>query len=162
MLSWTSKVDYSQKGTFTRENINWLVGSKAMRMKESGLKWEIKAKKCHSQRMEFPFMHVGACEPVFIFPTYLSCLDEQQHVISSARRVLTLFLLVRAKRLLPLILPWKRYNSALCWGMPTWPPVLWPLQVRDTEEVHPSVWSGLRCTGEKQDARRPVRILTDM
>lgn len=66
--------------------------------------------------MEFPFMHVGACEPVFIFPTYLSCLDEQ-HVISFARRVLALFLLVCDKRPLSLILPWKHYNSALCWGM---------------------------------------------
>lgn len=161
MLSLTSKIDYSQKGTFTRENINWLVGSKAMRMQESGLKWEIKAKKCHSQRMEFPFMHVGACEPVFIFPIYLSSLDDQ-HVISFARRVLTLCLLVCATRLLPLTLPWNHYNSVLCWGMSTLMPVLWPLQARDKEEVHPYMWSGLRCTGEKQNARRPVRILADM
>lgn len=72
MLSLTSKLDYSQKGTFTRENINWLVGSKAMRMQEIWVEMRDKSQKCHSKRMEFPFMHVGAC----ISPTYLSCLGE--------------------------------------------------------------------------------------
>lgn len=46
MLSLTSKIDYFQKGTFIRENINWLLESGALRIKESGLKREIKARKC--------------------------------------------------------------------------------------------------------------------
>lgn len=47
MLGLTSKIYYSQKGIFIRENINWLLESRAMEIKESGFKWEIKTGKCH-------------------------------------------------------------------------------------------------------------------
>lgn len=79
MVNLTSKIDYSQKGTLIKENINWLLESRSMRIKESEVKCEIKARKLHWWRMEFPFRHVGACMHVFIFPKYLRCLDEQRH-----------------------------------------------------------------------------------
>lgn len=46
-------------------------------------------------------MHVGACMHVFLFHKNLSCLDEQEHAISFAKRVLPLPPLVCDRKPLP-------------------------------------------------------------
>lgn len=60
-------------------------------------------------------MRVGACMHKFISPKYLRCLDEQQHAITFARRVLSLPLLVCDMRLFPLSLR-QSVSILLCAG----------------------------------------------